>query len=121
MEQNKTMHIHSRKKSFAYAFNGLTQIVNREPNAKLHAAATIAAIVLALIRHIGQMQWVALFFAIGLVWITEALNTCIEKLCDLWCDNKYHPEIKIIKDMAAAAVLVAALVSVAIGIIIFIF
>ena len=110
----------SRAKSFSYAFNGLRLLFQSEPNTKLHTVATIAVIALGFVRHIGQLQWAAIVFAIGLVWITEALNTCIEKLCDYSCDNKFHPTIKVIKDVSAAAVLIAAFVSVAIAIIVFI-
>jgi diacylglycerol kinase (ATP) len=121
MVPNKTMDLSSRKKSFAYAWSGLLQLFKLEPNAKLHALATLVAITAGIARHITTMQWAAIIFAIGLVWITEALNTCIEKLCNLWCGNKWHPEVKIIKDIAAGAVLIAALVSVAIAVIVFFF
>jgi len=107
------MSVRARRNSFAYAWAGLVQLFKLEPNAKLHALATLLAIAAGIARHITVMQWSAIVFAIGLVWITEALNTCIEKLCNLWCDNKWHPEVKIIKDIAAGAVLVATLASVA--------
>lgn len=121
MDQNKTMSAASRAKSFSYAFNGLLQLLKLELNAKLHAIATIIAITAGIIRHINLTQWIAIIFAIGLVWITEALNTCIEKLCDYSCENKFHPAIKLIKDIAAGAVLIAALTSIAVGAIVFIF
>jgi diacylglycerol kinase len=121
MEPNKKMNFISRKKSFSYAFNGLYQLYRQEPNAKIHTIATLAAIIAGVVRHISVMQWAAIVFAIALVWITEALNTCIERLCNLWCDNKWHPEIKLIKDIAAGAVLISAFVSIAIGILVFLF
>src|ERR1017187_10290892 len=108
--QNKSMSVTSRRNSFSYAISGLRHLLKQEPNARLHAIATIAAITAGVLRHISPMQWVAIIFAIGLVWITEALNTCIEKLCNLWCNDKWHPEVKVIKDIAAGAVLVAAIV-----------
>ena len=111
----------SRAKSFSYAFNGLLQLFRSEPNVKLHAIATIAAIVAGIILNITPMQWVAITIAIALVWIAEALNTCIEKLCDFCCENKFHPSIKIIKDISAGAVLIAAVASLAIGVIVFLF
>ena len=116
---NKNMSPSSRGKSFTYAANGIFQLFIQEPNAKLHAIATIVAVAAGFVRHLLPWQWVALIFTIGLVWITEALNTCIEHLCDFSCDNKWHPTIKIIKNISAAAVLIAALVSLATGIIIF--
>ena len=119
MEPKKDMTIHSRSKSFVFAFNGMAQLL-REPNAKLHTVATVSVIIAGFVRHIGHGQWLAVIFAIGLVWITEALNTCIEKLCDFCCGNTYHPAIKVIKDVGAAAVLIAAIISVAIAIVVFI-
>jgi diacylglycerol kinase (ATP) len=61
----------------------------------------------------------ALAIVIALVWMAEAFNTAVEMLCDLWCENKYHPQVKIIKDISAGAVLVAAMVAGITGIIIF--
>ncbi len=121
MNSQKNMTIKSRGKSFSYAFNGLLQLFRLEPNAKLHTLATIAVTVAGFVRHIGHWQWVALVIAMGLVWITEAINTCVEKLCDFCCDNRFHPSIKVIKDISAAAVLISAIVSAAVGIIVFLF
>ena len=121
MTENKNLSGRSRGKSFSHAINGIFELVKQEPNAKLHAVATVGVIAAGVIRHISTWQWVAIFFAIALVWITEALNTCIEKLCDFSCENKWDPAIKIIKDIAAAAVLIAAIVSVGIGVIVFFF
>ena len=82
---------------------------------------TIFVIIAGCVKHLTPLQWLAIVFAIGLVWITEALNTCIEKLCDFACDNEIYPAIKIIKDIAASAVLIAAMVSIVTGIIVFFF
>ena len=120
MDQKKTMSVTSRRNSFIYAFNGIRELFKQEPNAKFHAVATVGVIIAGIIRHISHTQWAAIVFAIGLVWITEAMNTCIEKLCDYSCENKYHPAIKIIKDISAGAVLIAAFVSLVVGIFVFI-
>lgn len=117
-KEDKSLALHSRKKSFSYAFNGLA-ILWKEPNAKIHALATVLVIGLGIFRNIGRQQWMALVFAIALVLITEALNTAIEKLCDYCCDNKIHPAIKVVKDVSAAAVLLAALTSIIIAILVF--
>ena len=117
-KEDKSLALHSRKKSFSHAFNGLT-ILWQEPNAKIHAIAALLVIGLGIFRNIGRQQWMALVFAIALVLITEALNTAIEKLCDYCCDNKIHPAIKVVKDVSAAAVLLAALTSIIIAILVF--
>ena len=115
---HKSFSIKQRLRSFKYAFNGI-KLLWQEPNAKLHFIATIIVIIAGLVRHISQQQWIALFGAIGMVWITEAINTSIEKLCDYACGGKYDPIIKTVKDIAAAAVVIAAAVSIVIGIFIF--
>lgn len=82
---------------------------------RIHLAATIVVIIAGCIRHLDAKEWIAICIAIGLVWITEALNTAVEMMCDLFGRNMYHPAIKVIKDISAAAVLIAALVSVAVA------
>lgn len=114
------MSLASRGNSFLYAFTGL-RLLLPEPNIKLHALATIAVISMGLVRDVGPAQWIALLLAIAIVWISEALNTCIEKLCDYVCDNKWSAAIGKIKDMAAGAVLIASVTSATIGIIVFFF
>ena len=119
MQPNKSIHPRARLSSFGYAIRGIGQLFRQEPNAKIHAVLTVLAIGLGALRHIGKGEWMALGIVIALVWTAEAFNTCIEMLCDLWCDNKYHPQVKIIKDISAGAVLVAAVVAGVTGVIIF--
>ncbi len=118
-DNKKKMTVSSRGRSFLYALNGIMELFRQEPNAKLHAIATVLVIGACVIRHINSGQWIAIVLAIALVWITEGINTCIEKLCDFVGENKWHGEIKVIKDIAAGAVLIAALTSIVIGIIVF--
>lgn len=120
LPKTKDMSLASRGNSFIYAFNGIKLLLT-EPNIKLHLAATCGVIAAGLARHIAHGQWIAILLAIALVWITEALNTCIEKLCDYSCNNQWSAAIKTIKDMAAGAVLIASVTSTAIGIIVFFF
>jgi diacylglycerol kinase (ATP) len=119
MNPDKRMTFRSRKSSFGYAIQGLRQLFIEEPNAKIHFVATLIAIALGIFKHLSPERWAALVFAIGLVWITEAINTCIEKLCDYACNKEWHPTIKTVKDVAAAAVLIAAIVSATVGAIVF--
>ena len=60
-----------------------------------------------VILHLSAMEWAAVVICIALVISTEILNTCVEKLCDLY-KNSFDERIRVIKDMAAAAVLVSA-------------
>ncbi len=117
-EKNTKSYIQSRLKSFVYAYHGWKELY-KEPNFKIHLFATTAVIVAGIIRQLDAMRWVAIVFAIGLVLVSEALNTCIEKLCDYACKKQPAPEIKNIKDIAAMAVLIAAIISIVIAVLVF--
>jgi diacylglycerol kinase (ATP) len=119
MQPNKSLHPRARLTSFGYAIRGIGSLVRQEPNALLHAIATLSVIALGFYRHISRMEWIALVVVITLVWMAEALNTCIEMLCDLWCKGEFHPQVKIIKDIAAAAVFIASICAAVTGAIIF--
>lgn len=121
MDTKKPMTFKSRKNSFIYAFRGMAQLFWQEPNARLHALISLVVIAAGIYKGLHTMQWVAICIAIGLVWVVEALNTCIEMLCDMYCNKEFHPVVKVIKDISAAAVLIAAFTSAAIGIFIFFF
>jgi diacylglycerol kinase (ATP) len=111
--------IRSRIKSFSYAVAGFRQFLIREHNARIHLAATISVVVASFVFGVSRQETVALVLTVGLVWITEMLNTCLEKMADL-ISRLEHPEIKFIKDLAAGAVLIAAMVAVITGLIIFV-
>jgi len=118
MERQK-FSIRSRVKSFYYAGAGISGFLRREHNAWIHLAATIGVVIASLVLSVSRLEAVALTLVIGLVWVTEMLNTCLEKMADL-ISKELHPDIKFIKDLAAGAVLVAAVVAVITGLIIFI-
>lgn len=111
---------HSRFHSFGYAFEGMRHALLHEANMRIHLLAAIVIIIAGFIRHISKWQWAAILICIAFVWVAELFNTCIERLCDMYGGNAYNTTIKIIKDVAAAAVLVASLASAIVGIIIFI-
>ncbi|WP_343667064.1 diacylglycerol kinase family protein [Chitinophaga sp.] len=108
-----------RLRSFGFAIAGIIAFVRTEPHALLHFIATVIVIAAALYFHITEMQWIALLIVIGIVWITEMLNTVLEKVMD-HVAPEYHPRVKWIKDVAAGAVLIAAITALAVGAIIFI-
>jgi diacylglycerol kinase len=111
--------IRSRVKSFRYAITGIRQLIRREHNARIHLVATVGVIIAARVLSVSRLEAVALTLVIGLVWVTEILNTCLEKMADL-ITREEHPEIKFIKDLAAGAVLVAAITAVVVALFIFI-
>lgn len=108
----------SRIKSFAVAFEGIKFMFLREPNFRIHLLATIVVVTLGFVWNISIYEWLAIIFVTGIVIITEAINTAIEKICDKIQPQK-DQDIKVIKDIGAAAVLISAIMAVVVGIIIF--
>jgi diacylglycerol kinase len=111
--------LRSRLRSFSYAFSGIRQFLVREHNARIHLVATICVIIAGLVLHVSATEAAVLAVVTGGVWITEMLNTCIEQIMDFFHPED-HPYIKLIKDLAAGAVLVAAITAVVAGLLIFI-
>lgn len=103
-----------RIRSFQYALAGLRHLIRQEPHARIHIIAALAAIICGWYLDIGKSEWLAIILCIGLVLVTETINTAIENICDFQ-SPAYHPKIKIIKDLAAAAVLVSAIVALVIA------
>ncbi len=118
MEENKQFSIFDRIKSFRYAFNGLKIFFLREHNARIHLLAAVLAIFLSFYLKLSSSEWIAILVVIAAVFITEIFNTALEKLADVVSPG-LDPKIKIVKDLAAAAVLLAAFLALAVGGIIF--
>ena len=108
-----------RVRSFYYAIVGIFQFFRTEHNAWLHLAATAGVVGLALLYKVTWFETMLLVFAVGFVWVAEMFNTCIEKIMD-FISTERRPQIEVIKDMSAGAVLVAAIAALIIGLIIFI-
>ena len=104
--------------SFACAFRGIAALLKSEVHARIHLAATIVVLSLGWWLDISAGEWIAVILAIGLVWVAEALNTAIEYVADLAHPDE-HPEVKKLKDLAAAAVLFASIAALVVGLFIF--
>ncbi len=104
--------------SFKNAFNGFFQAVAKERNMKIHIVVAIMVIILGMLFKLDTPRWMAVIFAIGLVFVSELFNTAIEFLTDM-VTTEYSKQAKQVKDTSAAAVLVSAAISVIIGIIVF--
>jgi len=109
----------ARLKSFVFAWQGIIDFFTTEHNAQIHLAVTILVIVLSIFFRVNKTETIAIIFSIALVWITEMVNTTIEKTMD-FISLQRHPQIKIIKDLSAGAVLIAAIAAVIVGCIIFV-
>ncbi len=93
-------------------------MIRCQHNAWIHAAATIAVIVLGVFFQLSRFEWCWIVLAIAIVWTAEALNTAFEFLADAASPN-FSPVVRDAKDVAAGAVLITAIAAVIIGTIIF--
>lgn len=111
--------VSARFKSFKYSFAGIVSFFRKEHNSWIHFAATIAVFVLSWAVGVTKTEMIALVIVIGIVWTAEIFNTCIERIMD-FISPKTDPDIKIIKDLASAAVLMSAIAALVTGLIVFI-
>jgi diacylglycerol kinase len=105
--------------AFRHAFNGMAQFFRFDRNGKLHLLAAVLVSAAGWYFKITAGEWCVLLLCTGLVIGLEMVNYALENLCNL-VHNDFHPLIKAVKDVAAAAVLWAAIISAGIGLIIFI-
>lgn len=114
----KTFSVVKRAKSFTHAGRGVWLFVKMTHNAWIHLVIAFIVVIVGMEIGIQRTDWIALVFAIGLVLVAEAFNTAIEIDIDL-TSPEYHPFARDTKDVAAGAVLLAALTAVAIGVFVF--
>jgi len=106
-----------RGKSFACALRGIAVLLRTQTNARIHLLATVLVVAAGFAFRISRGEWVPLAFAIGIVWIAEAVNTAIEALADR-ITRENDDAIRHAKDVAAGAVLLAAITAAIIGLLI---
>ncbi|RYZ31250.1 MAG: diacylglycerol kinase family protein, partial [Sphingobacteriales bacterium] len=101
-----------------YALTGLRTLIKTEHNILVHTVATVIVIALGWWRGLSTVKWCIILGVIALVWICEAFNTALERLCDM-ITREQHPVIKQVKDVSSGAVLIAAILAVIVGILVF--
>ena len=111
-------YLRDRIKSFGHAGAGLGFLVKSEPQARIHMLASAVVLIAAWGLDLNRHDWMWLIVAIALVWISEAFNTAFEHLCNV-VSPEYSQSVKRAKDIAAGAVLIAAIAAAFIGIIVF--
>lgn len=107
----------SRYHSFGHAFRGWWYVIRTQKNAWLHAIITTLVVAMALWLQVSAKDWAVLVLTIALVWSAELFNTAIEAVVDL-ASPVQHPLAKTGKDVGAAAVLIAALAAILVGLLI---
>ncbi|MGE3727121.1 MAG: diacylglycerol kinase family protein [Candidatus Sericytochromatia bacterium] len=101
-------------KGFKWAFSGLFYALHTQRNMQVHLLATLLASGLSLYLQISRLEWILLLLTFALVWMAEMVNTALEATLDHLAPE-IHPQVKIAKDVAAGAVLVAAIFAILIG------
>jgi len=119
MMERKKFSWPERRKSFGYAWDGLKALLQTEHNSRIHLVLTLTAIATALLLRISRMEMIILIIVMATVWVAEIFNTALEKAMDFMSQER-HPQIKLVKDLAAAAVLITAITAVIVGCLIFI-
>ncbi len=107
-----------RLQPFLCAFTGIAHLFKTQTHARWHALATVVVVVTGYFCKIQRFEWLALLLAMAIVWTAEACNTAIELACDAITREK-HPLIGHAKDVAAGAVLLAALFAALIAVVVF--
>jgi diacylglycerol kinase (ATP) len=107
----------SRFHSFRHAFHGWWYVIRTQRNAWIHAFISTLVILLALYLRLPLRDWAVLFLTIALVWTAEFINTALEAVVDL-ASPYHHPLAKVGKDVGAAAVLLASLAAILVGLLI---
>ncbi|WP_317192261.1 diacylglycerol kinase family protein [Hymenobacter ruricola] len=107
-----------RVASFGHAFRGVWAALGSEVHLRFHAVATAVVVGLGFYYGISRLEWALVAISVACVWSAELMNTAIEALTDL-ASPEYHPLAGKAKDVAAGAVLLAALGAAVVGALVF--
>jgi diacylglycerol kinase len=105
-------------KSFHYALKGLVKTFREEQNLKVQTIVGLIVILLAWQFKVSRLEWLILIFVISLVILMEIVNSALERVTDV-LKPRINGYVKEIKDIMAAAVMLASIVAVVVGLIIF--
>lgn len=98
----------ARYKSILCAVTGIRSFFSKEVHGRLHLILALVAIIISLTCGLNTLEWLFILLSLTLVFVSEMFNTCIERIMD-YINKDFDPRIKVIKDIAAGAVLVAAI------------
>jgi diacylglycerol kinase len=107
-----------RATGFRAAFSGIRRLITSERHFQLHLVGATCAVVMAALLGFSSLEWAILIVTIGLVLVAEGLNSAVERAIDTTTPS-FHPLAKAAKDIAAGAVLIAAIISVIVGILLY--
>jgi diacylglycerol kinase (ATP) len=104
--------------SFNFAFEGIIHVLRTQRNLRIHFAIAVGVLITALIVDVTKIELIALLLSVTFVLIAEMLNTAVEAAIDI-ATTSFDPMAKLAKDIAAGAVLIAAINALAVGYIVF--
>lgn len=107
------------KKSLTHAIVGLKTIIRDERNFRRDLVIAAVVVIFGSLLNISHSDWIAISLVISMVFISEAMNSVIEAICDT-VSAEYKVNIRYAKDVAAGAVLISAIVSIITGLIVFV-
>jgi diacylglycerol kinase (ATP) len=105
-------------KSLKYAFRGVIYCINNERNMRIHTVAALYVFAFSFFFDLTRTQYALLFITFAMVMGAELFNTVAEEISDMLASS-FHPVVRIIKDLAAGAVLVFAGFAVGVGLCLF--
>lgn len=108
-----------RLKSVGFAVKGAYKLITTEHSVMVQSSLAVIMIIAGFYFHIERWEWMMQIFAFGLVLSVESLNTAVEKIAD-FVHPEFHDRIGFIKDIAAGAVMFAAMAAIAIGLLIYV-
>lgn len=104
--------------SFSFAINGIRTAIMAERNMRIHLVSSVIVICCSIFFSISTIEWLIVLLVIGGIFALELVNSAIERVVDL-VTEEYLSLAKQAKDLAAGAVFIYAIVSIVIGIVIF--
>ena len=107
----------NRIQSFQYAFAGIWYTLRTQRNAQIHFSIAIVIFILGLILGLTLTEWAIIALTMGFVLVAEMINTVAEAAMD-YMTTEFHPQVKIVKDVAAGAVLLSAITALIVGLLI---
>ncbi|MBU0707181.1 diacylglycerol kinase [Patescibacteria group bacterium] len=105
-------------RSFGYAGRGLLYVIQRERTFQIHVIATVVVVLMTLLLPLKSWEVVLIVLMVALVLVLEIVNTAVEKIIDV-LKPRIHFYVQIVKDLMAAAVLLASIAAIIIGLMIF--
>jgi len=105
-------------KAFGYAFHGLADVFQTSINFRIGLVITVLVLIISCLLKIGFLSWIVVIFTCVVVLAAEAVNTAVEKFLDFFHPEK-HPQIKHVKDIMAASVVICVIGAFFVGLIVF--